>query len=181
MNLMIDLETLSTRSNAVIVSLGAVLFTPDKIVSSHYAVLDLEDQLENGRHVEAGTLKFWFSQKPEAQAVFKEVQSEVRGSLLLFSEWIKAELDKAKFDGNNLTVWSNGAAFDIPMIEDLFKDYKIKLPWKFRNARCFRTYDALTKCKSLMTEADTGVAHNALSDATWQATAMIKYRQVVKK
>ena len=64
-HLMIDCETLSLETNAVIATIGAVVFRLDgevEILDSLYLRLTLDDQVQMGRHISADTffLNFMF-------------------------------------------------------------------------------------------------------------------------
>ena len=62
---MIDLETLSTRPDAVILSVGAIKFDPYSSTEPHDPLLfkvDVDSQTEMGRHVMEDTLNWWATQ-----------------------------------------------------------------------------------------------------------------------
>jgi hypothetical protein len=173
MNFMVDIETLSTKPSGVIASVGACAFSPKGInEKTFYMTLDLQEQIDKGRTIDAGTIAFWMRQGDEARSALLGTHS-VTSELFLkeFKAWVESfcHIGDAIF-------WSNGAAFDIPFLEDYAKDFKGRVPWNYVNARCFRTYAAMTKCADLMTEEDNeGTHHNAVDDAIWQARAMVKY------
>ena len=52
MNLMIDLETMGTKSDSIITQIGLVLFDRDKIVSEFKVNVDINDSLRRGLSVE---------------------------------------------------------------------------------------------------------------------------------
>ena len=59
---MIDLETLSTRPDATIVTLGAIKFNPHTVEEPHtglYIRFNVDEQSDLGRHVDDGTLEWW--------------------------------------------------------------------------------------------------------------------------
>ena len=62
---MIDLETLSTNPNAVILTLGAVKFDPYTVMKPYddlYFRVDVDSQTEMGRDVMQDTLDWWGKQ-----------------------------------------------------------------------------------------------------------------------
>ena len=69
MHLMIDLETLSTEQNAIILNIGAIGFDPfsSNVYTQHsfYARIDLESQPT--RHESEQTLKWWMKQHKDSQ------------------------------------------------------------------------------------------------------------------
>ena len=51
-HLMFDIETLATVPNAIVLSVGAVLFTKEGIVDKFYVNLSMKEQLDKGEHIE---------------------------------------------------------------------------------------------------------------------------------
>ena len=168
MHLMVDLETLSTDPRAVVLSLGAVVFTHEDIVHTLYAELDVREQIESyHRHVSADTLQWWMKQSHAARTVFApqnpqklhEVISQLK-DMLTPVEW------------GSIMVWSNGGSFDIPILHTICTDVGINIPWQFFNERCYRTMkNTFPNVKPVPFE---GVEHNALNDALHQALHLRK-------
>lgn len=159
-NVMLDLETLDTRSSGVIVSIGAVWFDGvDRLGKEFYRVLDLSDQCKYGRTISPDTLKWWFKQSDAARAVMSAPPVKTSQALADFVDFI-GEGDKyAK-------VWGNGADFDNIMLGGLYDTYGVAKPWSYSKNRCFRTLKNLIE----MTPPDReGTHHNALDDARYQA------------
>lgn len=158
-SLMIDLETLSTRADGVILSIGAVKFDLERGKiddSGFYTVVSFEDQLD--RHISESTLTWWMNQGDSAKRVFNDSKTSFRDALLQFSDFV---------DDPNIEVWSCGADFDIPMMNHAFMTHNIEIPWKFYNSRCFRTYKKLPGAPGCSSPPK--VAHHALHDAISQA------------
>ena len=61
-NLMIDLETLGTKPNSAILSIGAVYFDKDGLGEEFYANVDLQDSIDSGFDIDASTVYWWLSQ-----------------------------------------------------------------------------------------------------------------------
>lgn len=159
---MVDLETLGTTSDAVIMSIGAVKFdlATGKINDDgFYRSISIESNLAHRRRISEDTLIWWLKQATAAQAVFHEGKETLETGLLELSDWI----------GNDkYTIWSNGSDFDIPMLTHAYTQTGIEIPWRFYNSRCYRTYKNLPGAKDIRLPA-IGVKHNALSDAYQQA------------
>lgn len=182
MHLMIDFETLDVTPSAVVVSLGAALFKKEGVIDSFYRVLKIDEQLKMGRTLSEGTLQWWFQQSKEAQAPLHTPPNEkvylqsCIGDLMSFCE-------KALNDDNNnwkgLNVWGNGANFDPPILDDMFRMCGLEIPYMFWNVRCYRTFDSMTKCKELVVRQ--GTHHNAEDDAIYQAETVIAYLNRKKK
>jgi len=161
-HIMLDLETLGTAADAVILSVGAVKFDleSDRIDDSgFYASINIESNLDYGRRIQEDTLLWWLKQDAAAQQVFHEEKTVLSEALIELSDWI---------GDDSYTVWSNGADFDLPMLAHAYRQIGVETPWKYWNSRCFRTYKNLPGAKNIRLPAK-GVKHNALSDAYQQA------------
>lgn len=174
-DVMVDLETLATTADAVILSIGAVKFDLETGVindDGFYRSISIESNLDFKRRISEDTLIWWMKQGPEAQQVFHEAKETLDNVLVEFSDWLG---DKSH------TMWSNGADFDLPMLAHAYTQVGIEIPWEFWNNRCFRTYKNLPNAKGI-SAPPLGVKHNALSDAYQQAqSAHLIYRALFDK
>lgn len=173
MHVMLDLETLSTRSNAIILSIGAVAFDPvkDIIGDSYYANLDIDLQKAVSGHICEDTLRWWMAQGDEARKrAF--AGGDTHGALHSFKEW-SGSLGTPKDD---LKVWGNGAAFDNAILSSLYSRINMQSPWHFYNDRCYRTIKALRPDIKLVR---VGVHHDPRDDAESQARHLIKILQAM--
>ncbi len=161
-HIMLDLETLGTAADAVILSIGAVRFDLDTNQiddAGFYASVSVDSNLDAKRRIQESTLIWWLQQGAAAQGVFHETKQALRTALVDLSDWIR---------NKECTVWSNGADFDLPMLAHAYISLGIEVPWHFWNSRCFRTYKNLPGAKAIKVPFD-GVKHNALFDAVHQA------------
>ena len=161
-HLMIDLETLGTTADAVILSVGAVKFDLESDAideEGFYGSISIESNMDLGRKIDEDTLLWWLKQPAAAQNVFHEDKLSLEQTLMDLSDWL----------GNaEWIVWAKGPGFDVAMLEHAYKRLGMSPPWAFWNVRCVRTYMALPGAKGLTAPTE-GVAHNALSDAYQQA------------
>lgn len=177
-HVMIDLETLGTTADAVIMSIGAVKFDPhssdlDDDVG-FYASISVESNLEKRRRIDEDTLIWWLGQEPAAQAVFREPKQTLGNALESLSDWVGPSPD-------DIFIWSNGADFDIPMLAHAFRSFDWIPPWYKYGARCFRTMKNLPAAKRVP-KAPNAAKHNAFSDAVAQArTLQAIYAQLAKE
>lgn len=156
--IMLDLETLGTRTTSVMLSIGAVKFDPDTntIVDKFYVVIDREDSKRYGLTTDAATEIWWSKQSAAARTVLKEEGVSLAEALGRFSRWC---------DDDN-EVWGNGSDFDNAILGHAYSRAGLVAPWKFFNSRCYRT------AKRLLPEVEferTGTYHNAVDDAESQA------------
>lgn len=163
-HVMIDVESLGTRADSVILSLGAVKFdlASGKIDDKgFYASISIDSNQELGRRIQEDTLLWWLKQEIAAQSVFHEDKTTISQALEDFSDWV---------GNDDYEVWSNGADFDIPMLAHAYAQIQMEAPWKFWASNCFRTYKKLPGAKAIAgTVPFSGVKHNALADAFHQA------------
>lgn len=171
-NLMIDFETLATTADAMVVSVGAVKFNIDTgeiDPNGYYTALELDEQFLHRRRVMSGTLTWWMSpdQRP-AQDVFLDKNTKPISEFLPeFADFIGGAIEQ-----KNMKMWSNGASFDLPILQHLYVDNGIEPPWKFWNDSCYRTIKNLPMMKGLVLPKFDGTKHNALADAMWQAQCL---------
>lgn len=168
---MIDLETLGTKAGSVILSIGATMFgegynTGGMAFHEH---LNLEAQISVGMSMDPSTILWWMEQKDPARAAILAGQKNAKyPSVVLehFAGWLtqcKAE-----------TVWGNGADFDLPLLSAAYVKFGMKQPWKYNAGRCVRTVMQLTGKKLGDFGTPVLLAHDALSDAVFQAAEVEK-------
>ena len=169
---MVDMETLGTVADAVIMSIGAVKFDLDSDAlddNGFYASVSIDSNLSMKRRISEDTLIWWMNQTPTAQGVFHEPKQTLAEALTDLSDWIGT---------NDYFMWSNGADFDLPMLAHAYVSHQQEIPWQFWNARCFRTYKKLPHARQVV-NAPQGVKHNALTDALNQALHLQAIQRVV--
>lgn len=165
MDVMLDLETLSTVPNSVILTFGAVKFSPWDSDVNHeqglYFRIDVDEQLSLNRHVYQGTVDWWGTQ-PE------EIREEALGESGRVSlEEFCNSLNRFLVGVDN--IWAQGPAFDIVILEDLYRQLGKPIPWNFWQIRDSRT---LFSVHGDPRKKDRHGAHNALIDCYYQARAV---------
>lgn len=163
-NLMIDIETLSVKQNAVILSIGAVFFDLEGLIGSeYYKKISINSCIELGLEVDESTLKFWIEQPNESK---KDLFSNT--DFLFYSlKQLSLLIDE------NTCVWGNPSSFDIGILTNAFNKCNIKIPWNYRNIRDLRTLTAFYP--KIKDEIEfTGVKHNAIDDCKHQIKILQK-------
>jgi hypothetical protein len=170
-HIMIDLETLSTRTNAAIVSIGAVKFDAERgVYDKYYQVVAHKDR--PAFDMCPDTLVWWSKQSEEARAIFTDpTGTPIEQALLDFSLWTLNGSDKKA-----IRMWGNGAAFDNVILSTAYDICDFDKPWMLYNDRCYRTMKSLYPDIELIR---TGTHHNAVDDAESQATHLLAM-QVLK-
>lgn len=168
---MIDLETLSTNPNAVILTVGGVKFDPltqMKPYEEMYFRVDVNTQTELGRDVMQDTVDWW-SKQP------KEISDEA------FSDDNRIGLQDMVKKINKFSVgvdvfWCQGPLFDYAILQDIYKQLGHPVPWQYWQIRDSRTLFSLVPRD--VNEKRQGL-HNALEDSIFQAKKVQKiYRQL---
>lgn len=146
-NIAVDVETLSKRSTAAIISIAARVFDPDggcvegEDKDFHIAI-DATSCAMLGMDFDPGTVEWW-SKKPEEVKKQFELTESIKNALSHLSIFI--EDIKLANDADEVIIWCQGTDFDIPILRNAFvcvnNDREEKtLPWKYINVRDSRTY-----------------------------------------
>lgn len=167
---MIDIETLGTQHNAVILSIAAVEFDASGAIGRQfYEKIELQSAIDAGLKIDTETLIWWTTQKP---IVFKEMFVDalpLKRVLKRFVSW---------FRENNVYVWANSPSFDLIIIEHALKVCGLKTPWKFYNERCVRTLLSLAPAAKENISKPTDV-HNALQDCFFQINYCVEVNKLI--
>jgi len=167
-HIMVDLETLATTPDCVILTIGAVKFDPfDNYVKTKVTLADLDKfytrvtlESQPDRRVDDGTVEWWSKQNAAAQAE-------------AFGEDGRIPLEDAleqlrKFILHSSRTWCQGPSFDIPILEHAYKAINKPTPWNYSQTR-----DARTICDLVAVEMPAELqttTHNAAEDC---------YKQIV--
>ncbi len=149
----------------MILTLGAVKFNPFEsdvnTESGLYVRIDVDEQIELGRHVQQETVDWWGKQT-------EDVREEALG------EHERTKLDEFLDQLNRFlvgadSIWCQGPAFDIVILENLYRQMGRPTPWQFWQIRDSRTLFAVHGDPR---EKGRHGAHNALIDCYYQARAV---------
>jgi hypothetical protein len=169
--LMIDIEALSLRPEAAVLQIGYCLrdfaASPDwDEVGPTNIDLDVNAQIEAGRHVDFDTLKWWSTQDP---AVVRSVI--VQPTHRISAKEAFEHLAKVVTDRKVDEVWASPAMYDLPILTSLWGGRK---PWVYNQERCMMTLYKALDPNGLRRPAPNGMAHNAAADAGWQMEYLVK-------
>lgn len=151
--MMIDIETLSTRHDAVVTEVGFVVFADTVLYKRHF-YLDPTEQIIRGRHIDQDTLEFWRNQsRVPRDSVYTENQ--------MFLSMGEFEVEE---------YWANSPQFDCVILETLALDFGLTVPWKHYQLRDFRT------AKKMMApvELENNYPHVSVYDAEYQARYLLE-------
>lgn len=192
-DIMIDLETLGIRDDALVTQISAKAFRLGKQTSDMANVnpfnrfLDFKslDVLEN---VEVGTLNFWLKDAHNVET-FKSMlsrNSDTPDTCNDYDLWHNFHSWLAQFaSSEDIRVWGNGISFDIVKIKTNFQRFGLDIPFMFWNERDVRTIVDLGAEKLGITSRDfqksvpNNDKHNALADVNWQIDYVQKAHSVL--
>ena len=164
MDIMLDIETLATSPDAVVLTFGAIKFDPFnpsiQMSDGIYFRINVDEQIDLGRRVDEGTVAWWGTQSAEVR---EEALGETdRVSLEDFTKALN------KFVVGATRIWAQGPVFDIVILENLYRQIGKPAPWQYYSIR-----DSRTLLKALGDDRKGGaLLHNALADAVSQAEAV---------
>jgi len=171
-HVMIDLETLGTKSNSVVLSIAAIQFDLNSgETGAEFKVnISLQDCINSGFEIQATTLHWWLTQKHEIMLKMFETSRGVIDALNCFSTFFKS---------NNLVYpWGNSARFDLQLLENVYDKLNVPIPWNFRNERCYRTIVNMVPKIQIEKPID---AHDPLIDCKYQITKLFEVFKILKK
>ncbi len=165
-DVMIDLETLATSTDAAILTIGAVKFDPfgkdvqEPEMDSFYVRVDLDSCHDIGLVTSDDTIAWWAQQDQAAQDEAFNPEGRIH---------VKDAFEQLyKFCWGAKRVWSNGAGFDVVICETVFKRIQKSVPWSFWQVRDVRTAFDL----GINPNRPPVLKHHALEDAWNQAVGI---------
>ena len=185
---MVDIETLSTAVNAVVLSVGAVEFDPitGKIERELYRELRLD--MQHARNVSADTVHWWAKQLSENNAtniLAKDNANKTPPHTVVFelAEFFKCgglygttQPEEYK----NIEVWACDPDFDLAILSNLYGELNLPVPWKYWNTRSVRTVRTLAKLHNIGLPRD-NASHNALEDCIRQVAEIAELNRVIRQ
>ncbi|HFP9401527.1 TPA: 3'-5' exoribonuclease domain-containing protein [Klebsiella michiganensis] len=171
-HVMVDLETMGKKSDAPIVSIGAVIFDPETgfLGETFYKVVSLESAVSWGAEIDPSTVIWWMKQSSEARSeIANDNAIQLDDALLQFSEFV---FENIPGGCETAQIWGNGATFDNTVLRSSFERACLDCPWDYRNDRDVRTMVELGKAIGFDAKTSIpfeGERHNSLADAQHQA------------
>jgi hypothetical protein len=175
-DVMIDTETMGTRPDAPIIAIGIVPFnlaTGEIGKKMSYMNIDLASTMALGAKPDAGTLMWWLTQSDKArQNITQGYKVPVAEALLAVTNFLT--INTVAY--NDRKVWACGTDFDVVKLAEHYHRCNLEVPWKYYNARDFRTVRELWP-EIAAGISRTGTHHNALDDALYQVEVLIGIRK----
>ena len=164
LNIMVDLETASTRENAAILSWAMVPFLTEgdfNETNAFYASVSLTSCFLSGMDFDKDTQQWWMDQDAKARGCILHAKEQTSIHSASESAFAWLESLAGKYD---LYIWSRGLDFDIPKMEWCFRKFVERpIPYKYSHKM-----DVRTVLKLMQVDQDrfefSGIRHNALDD-----------------
>jgi hypothetical protein len=171
-DIMIDVESMGTRPNAPVLSIGAVMFDMNKFVigEQYYCNISLESSVQLGSVIDPETVLWWMKQSDDARYALTKGGYPAADMLTSFATW----LDIYSVELKSRRVWACGTDFDCVLLSEHYRKAGQEVPWAFWNQRDYRTLRALYPN---VEEDPRQGKHNALDDAIHQVNHLFKIRR----
>ena len=155
-DVMIDIETLGVSANCIVLTVGAAKFNPDTLsapIEDFYMRLSIDEQEKMNRCSEADTIDWWLKQDDavRTEAFDPDNRIDIATALTELSEFVKG----------SRSVWAQGPQFDLVILENLYQQYGMTVPWRYSRVRDSRTLFAVWDD---LRDMDPEGKHNALID-----------------
>lgn len=159
-DVMLDLETLSTKHDAFIVQIGACYFDRMTGEIGETFKRTMTGAGSEKFSIDYNTVRWWMSQGQDAR------NSVMAGNVNLAEALhdLRDFLSKTE----DVVVWSH-ATFDMPILMNAFDVFNIEHPVSYRSTRDLRTLMDLADLAKYKRERF-GIHHDALDDAKFQAS-----------
>lgn len=183
-DIMVDIETLGTSPNAMIVQIAAVRFDPaTRLISSPEGAFNFHVKPTGSPAIDGDmdfdTVRWWLSQEPAAQQrVFAPATGfggHVGTGVMAFCAWVEQQ-------GPFEHVWANAPTFDLVLLKRTFDrtldsfprigmegDQPLRRwPFTYKDERDFRTLKTIGRRLGVPEPVRVGVSHDALDDCFHQ-------------
>lgn len=144
MEIMLDLETASTRTDAAILAIAGRVFWLDQPQPPNFdaaksgrfkAGVNLMSCLMHGLHYDPGTIEFWKQQPSETWQQFR-APYDLDAAIDAFVGWFES-MEKV---WGKARIWAKSPSFDCEIMKTAGKRVGVTMPWNFRQERDVRTY-----------------------------------------
>jgi len=173
--IMVDIETLGTKPNTVILSIGAVYISPELLVSHEFYRIIERKQSQADRHIDIDTLEWWMQKENIDKYPKTDTQSPfLSEALYQFNVWFEKVSSTNNITANSIEFWAKGTDFDFTILRNAYEGRGLKIPWVYNTMRDLRTVLKRTPKTAYTPKEDNPELHNALGDAKFQARQLIE-------
>ena len=145
----LDIETLSTRSTAAVISIAAKCFTFSDSeeplpLGVFFKTVNATTCAMYGLHFDQDTVNWWQRQSEDAKRVhlqMGDIAVTIRDALLSLNEYYKSACNLAKSLGQKPLIWCQGTDFDIAILRNAYQTVLgTDVPWPHADVRDSRTF-----------------------------------------
>lgn len=175
-NLMIDIETMSNTSNAVMIQLAGVYFDPvtgeteGEFWEDFCKSISIDSCIAAGFETNESTVKWWSQQNQDTLKSIIESGEDAQEVMMQFSDFIEP-------NRKDLKVWSH-ATFDFVIVQNYLLRFGLE-PMPYRGARDIRTLVDLSGI-DLQKYDRSKYTHNALDDCKFQIKYCVDAMNLIK-
>lgn len=179
-NVMIDIETLSTRKDAAVLSIGLAAFDDQQVLDTIGLAIN---PAEVFGQIDVDTIRWWMKQ-PDAASAYS-----FNGVMHQGAAWLQLKTFISRHLHATGEVWARGPQFDCVILKSWLEGLQErgivtqgeKLPWKYNQERDVRTLDGEARRAGVdIPMLYAGTAHNPVDDAANQARMVIAVRRALK-
>jgi len=164
-HVMVDIETLGTGVDAVILSIGACTLDADDPGGPALTYYQELDPTQANRKFDISTVLWWIKQSYEGATPPIHGVVLIEDALEQFNDWLHLSVLDSPI------IWCKGTDFDVAILAHAMKQHNIKPAWKYSNVRDCRTvFKLFPGAKEAIPENKN--PHNALDDAIHQAAQL---------
>jgi len=159
---MIDIETLATTPDAIVMCIAAVKFSFDNDQTEvFYRNIDISSSKSFGLVSDKKTIEWW---KTQPENILKSFMIDTKPL-----DTVLTELNQFSSSQDDIW-WSMGTSFDFPILESSYRATGIPIPWKYWNQRDVRTLVKICRVRN-----DSGFGkHDPVHDCMHQID-LVKY------
>lgn len=188
---MLDIETLALTPDAVVLSVGVVIWETDETDSGHlvntiadriYIGAPKQVQLDKGRSVDYDTIAWWARQEDDVRDLAFRPDDPY---YTITTEMSLRNITRVCNQHNVDRFWAKPAAFDFPVLESLFRDFNVALPWNHRQRYDVGTLADAAEYTSFshtpkLAELQEDKAHDPVYDCLWQIDYLTAARAALR-
>ena len=148
-NIALDIETLSTRPTAAIISIAAKCFTfssgeEPMPLGVFFKTVNATTCAMYGLHFDTNTIDWWQWQSEDAKRVhlqMGDIAVTIRDALLSLKEYYKSACKLMQPSGQRPLIWCQGTDFDIAILRNAYQTVLgTDAPWPHTDVRDSRTF-----------------------------------------
>jgi hypothetical protein len=171
----IDIETLSLKKDALVLSVGVVIFDAESGLRKARYELFLDPKAQPNRDISPSTVRWWFADQPLA---LLNVVHGLSAAMKTDASYVEFNLNPAELASKLAGIWAThspeevwfkGPQFDEVVLQSLLDG---NVPWKYDAVRDMRTLEKKFGHVAPPTNI-LPVAHDALEDADAQADRIV--------